>query len=116
MTTPEPVTPAQLAELAQRLSLSTQSMADYLGVPVHTLIKWQNGTRTPPAVASRLLAVLAIVETLAPELHRAALLPPPPLPKITREAVALQQLRNAPTVPPAPRRRRAADPAPEALG
>lgn len=99
MTTPEHVTPAQLAQLAQRLSLSTQSMADYLGVPVHTLIKWQNGTRTPPAVAARLLAVLAIVETLAPELHRAALLPPAPVAK-----------------PATPRRRAAADPAPEALG
>lgn len=113
MTTPEKVTPAQLAEIAQRLSLSTSALADYLGVPVHTLIKWQNGTRTPPAVAARLLAVLEIVETLSPDLHRAALLPPPPLPKITREAVALQQLRNAPTVPPAPRRAAAA---PEAQG
>lgn len=114
MNTPDKVTPAQLAAIAQRHNLSTQALADYLGVPVHTLTKWQNGTRTPPAVAARLLAVLALIETLAPELHRAALLPAPPLPKITREAVALQQLRNAPTVPPASRRRRAAapDPAP----
>jgi transcriptional regulator with XRE-family HTH domain len=117
--TPEKVTPAQLAAIAQRLNLSTQALADYLGVPVHTLTKWQNGTRTPPAVAARLLAVLAIVETVAPDLHAAALLPPPPLPKITREAVALYQLRKSPTVPPAPvaakpapRRRRAADPDP----
>jgi DNA-binding transcriptional regulator YiaG len=49
--TPEKVTPAQLAAIAQRLNLSTQALADYLGVPVHTLTKWQNGTRTPPAVA-----------------------------------------------------------------
>ena len=93
------VTPAQLAELAQRLNLSTQALADYLGVPVHTLIKWQNGTRRPPAVAARLLAVLAIFETMAPELHRAALL-----------------LSLAPVAKPAPRRRAAADPAPEAQG
>jgi transcriptional regulator with XRE-family HTH domain len=99
MITPEKITPAQLAEIAQRLSLSTQSLADYLGVPVHTLIKWQNGTRTPPAVAARLLAVLAIVEALAPELHRAALLPPAPVAK-----------------PATPRRRAAADPTPEVQG
>lgn len=91
------VTPAQLATIAQRHNLSTQALADYLGVPVHTLTKWQNGTRTPPAVAARLLAVLAIFETMAPELHRAALL-----------------LSLAPVAKPATRRRRAAaaDPAP----
>lgn len=87
MTTPEKVTPAQLAEIAQRLSLSTSALADYLGVPVYTLIKWQNGTRTPPAVAARLLAVLEIVETLAPDLHRAALLPAP-VPKPARRRAA----------------------------
>jgi len=123
--TPEKVTPAQLAAIAQRLNLSTQALADYLGVPVHTLTKWQNGTRTPPAVAARLLAVLAIVETLAPDLHAAALLPPPPLPKITREAAQLMQTRAAlaelaepapVAAKPAPRRRRAAAPVGEVQG
>lgn len=123
--TPEKVTPAQLAAIAQRLNLSTQALADYLGVPVHTLTKWQNGTRTPPAVAARLLAVLAIVETLAPDLHAAALLPPPPLPKITREAAQLMQTRAAlaelaepasVAAKPAPRRRRAPAPVGEVQG
>jgi len=123
--TPEKVTPTQLAAIAQRLNLSTQALADYLGVPVHTLTKWQNGTRTPPAVAARLLAVLAIVETLAPDLHAAALLPPPPLPKITREAAQLLQTRAAlaelaepapVAAKPAPRRRRAPAPVGEVQG
>jgi len=123
--TPEKVTPAQLAAIAQRLNLSTQALADYLGVPVHTLTKWQNGTRTPPAVAARLLAVLALIETLAPDLHAAALLPPPPLPKITREAAQLMQTRAAlaelaepapVAAKPAPRRRRAPAPVGEVQG
>ena len=123
--TPEKVTPAQLAAIAQRLHLSTNSLADYLGVPVHTLTKWQNGTRTPPAVAARLLAVLALIETLAPDLHAAALMPAPPLPKITREAAQLMQTRAAlaelaepapVAAKPAPRRRRAPAPVGEVQG
>lgn len=93
MTKPETVTPAELAALAQRLHLSTPALAAYLGAPVPTVIKWQNGTRRPPAVAARLLAVLATVEALAPDLHRAALMPAP----------AVKAARRAPTAPaPAP--------------
>ena len=42
--------------------------ADMVGVPVHTLRKWSNGTRAPSAAAVRLVAVLAMLATLAPDL------------------------------------------------
>ena len=44
-------------------------MAHYLGVPVHTLRKWINGTRKPDAAPCRLFAVLQMVQTLAPSMH-----------------------------------------------
>lgn len=42
--------------------------ADLVGVPVHTLRKWTNGTRAPSAAAVRLVGVLAMLATLAPDL------------------------------------------------
>lgn len=44
-------------------------MAAYLGVPVHTLRKWVNGTRKPDAAPMRLFAVLKMIEIRAPGLH-----------------------------------------------
>lgn len=54
-----------------RLNLSEHAMAAYLGVPVHTLRKWINGTRRPDSAPLRLFAVLQLVEAHAPDLHRA---------------------------------------------
>ena len=51
------------------LGLSEASMAHYLGVPVHTLRKWINGTRKPDAAPCRLFAILQMVQTLAPSMH-----------------------------------------------
>lgn len=69
-----PVTPDTFKALEARLSLSQQSAADYLGVTIHAYRKWRNGSRAPESSAVRLLEVLGMVETLAPDLH-AAMLP-----------------------------------------
>ena len=61
--------PDQLRALQARLGLSAQGMALYLGIPLPTYRNWRDGHREPPAVASRLLEVLGLIETLAPEIH-----------------------------------------------
>lgn len=53
----------------ERLNLDEIKGAQYLGVPVHTLRKWLNGTRRPSASALRLLEVLGTIEALNPSLH-----------------------------------------------
>lgn len=60
----------RVTEILTRLNLTEQGGANYLGVPVYTLRKWINGTREPSAAVIRLLDVLELVETQAPELHR----------------------------------------------
>jgi DNA-binding transcriptional regulator YiaG len=52
-----------------RLGLGREKMAQYLGVSVHTLNKWENGTRTPSDGVQRYFEVLQMVETLCPDLH-----------------------------------------------
>ena len=66
---PIPPTAARIAALRERLKLTNAQAADYLGVSVHTYIKWQSGERTPPAVAVRLLDVMGSLETIAPAIH-----------------------------------------------
>ena len=65
----------RLSATMERLGLTAQGAADYLGVPVTTIRKWIDGTRTPGAAVIRLLDVLGIVEAIAPSIH-AAMLPP----------------------------------------
>lgn len=65
---------SRLSATMERLGLTAQGAADYLGVPVHTIRKWIDGTRTPGAAVIRLLDVLGIVEAIAPSIH-AAMLP-----------------------------------------
>ena len=60
---------ARVADTLTRLNLTDTQGAQYLGVPVHTLRKWLNGTRAPNAAAVRLLDVLGTIETLAPDIH-----------------------------------------------
>jgi DNA-binding transcriptional regulator YiaG len=60
-----------LKKWRDRLNLSPQGMADYLGVPVHTFLKWQKSERKPPAAALALFQILQMAETLAPALHEA---------------------------------------------
>ena len=64
----------RLSATMERLGLTAQGAADYLGVPVTTIRKWIDGTRTPGAAVIRLLDVLGIVEAIAPSIH-AAMLP-----------------------------------------
>jgi len=59
----------RIVETLNRLNLSDTQAADYLGVPVFTLRKWKTGERVPSAAVVRLLDVLGLVETLAPEIH-----------------------------------------------
>jgi hypothetical protein len=63
-----------LGGLAARHSLDKVQTAALLGVPVFTLRHWLAGTRNPTSSAVRLLSVLCLVETLAPDLL-AALVP-----------------------------------------
>lgn len=65
----------RLADLRSRLDLSPAQMADYLGVPLYTLRKWESGERSGSATLLRLLDVLGMVEAMAPALHE-AFLPP----------------------------------------
>lgn len=46
-----------------RLSLGEAGMAAYLGVPVTTYRKWENGTRSQDASTLRLFEVLQRIET-----------------------------------------------------
>lgn len=66
---PIPPAAARIAALRNRLNLTNTQAADYLGISVHTYIKWQSGERTPPAVAMRLLDVMGSLETIAPAIH-----------------------------------------------
>ena len=70
----EPSFRETLGGLAARHSLDKVQTAALLGVPVFTLRHWLAGTRNPTSSAVRLLSVLCLVETLAPDLL-AALVP-----------------------------------------
>ncbi len=57
-----------LVALIDRHKLTDTQAAGLLGVPVFTLRKWINGTRSPGAAAVRLVEVLGMLEALAPDL------------------------------------------------
>lgn len=63
------MTSIELKQWQADLGLSEMAMASYLGIPVHTLKKWINGTRTPDAAPLRLFAVLQRIGTAYPVLH-----------------------------------------------
>lgn len=72
-----PTNPDFLAMLATLTTGRTDLVAaGLLGVPVHTLRKWTNGTRAPSAAAVRLVTVLATMAVMAPALLD-ALMPAP---------------------------------------
>lgn len=54
--------PETLKAWRARLSLGEAGMAAYLGVPVTTYRKWENGTRKPDAAPLRLFEVLQRIE------------------------------------------------------
>ena len=62
-------TAKRVGELRKRLNLTLHDCAEYLGVPVTTLIKWENGTRTPGSSAQRLMDILGMIEVMAPNIH-----------------------------------------------
>lgn len=73
MTTQTPLKSLVSPEFLASLALLTQTRTDcaaaaLVGVPVHTLRKWSNGTRAPSAAAVRLVEVLATLSALAPDL------------------------------------------------
>ena len=45
-------------------------MACYLGVRVGTYRNWEKGRRAVPDTVVRLVEVLALIEALAPEIHK----------------------------------------------
>ena len=63
------MTPNELKQWQADLGLSEVAMAHYLGIPVHTLKKWINGTRTPDAAPLRLFGILQRIEREALALH-----------------------------------------------
>jgi len=56
--------PDTLKAWRARLSLGEAGMSAYLGVPVTTYRKWENGTRKPDAAPLRLFDLLQSIETL----------------------------------------------------
>lgn len=65
------MTNEELKAWRARLSLGEAGMAAYLGVPVTTYRKWENGTRSQDASTNRLFDVLLRVEAAAPGIHAA---------------------------------------------
>lgn len=63
----------QIKSTIDRLKLTDNQAADYLGVPVHTLRKWLTGEREPSAATYRLIEVLGMLEALAPAIHQSLL-------------------------------------------
>lgn len=63
--------PEIMTDTMTRLNLTMPQMSEYWGVPVPTLKKWRQGTRYPTSAALRLIEVLQMIETLAPDIHRA---------------------------------------------
>ena len=57
---------ARVRDTMHRLNLDEREAADYLGVPIYTLRKWESGERGSSAAVMRLLDVLGMVEALAP--------------------------------------------------
>lgn len=48
---------------------SQNDTARYFGVPLGTMGNWLQGTRKPPAVATRLVEVLQLVDMFAPSVR-----------------------------------------------
>lgn len=59
------MTPETLKAWRARLSLGETGMSAYLGVPVTTYRKWENGTRKPDAAPMRLFEVLQLIERMS---------------------------------------------------
>jgi len=62
------------SRMATRLALDETRAAGLMGVPVHTWRKWSTGQRQASASAYRVLDLIALMETMAPDML-AALIP-----------------------------------------
>ena len=104
------MTPIEMKQWQADLGLSEAAMAHYLGIPVHTLKKWINGTRTPDAAPLRLFAILQRIGAAYPVLHgdlvreaRAAAPDRAPAPRgRPRKGTSATQAENAPQAPESP--------------
>jgi len=64
---------AHIKATIERLQLTDNQAANYLGVPVHTLRTWLTGEREPGAATHKLIEILGMLEALAPALHESLL-------------------------------------------
>jgi transcriptional regulator with XRE-family HTH domain len=104
------MTPIEMKQWQSELGLSELAMAHYLGVPVHTLKKWINGTRTPDSATLRLFAILQRIGATYPVLHgelvsetRAAAPDQAPRPRgRPRKGTGAASQENAPQAPESP--------------
>lgn len=99
------MTPDTMKAWRTRLTLGEAGMAAYLGVPVTTYRKWENGTRNPDAAPLRLFAVLIEIEAHAPELHTRLLAEVAPVaerPTKARKPRAATQVSASPRSPAVP--------------
>lgn len=60
---------SRLRAMQAYFALQNQELADLLGVPMTTVIKWTRGERSPSGAAVRLLDLLDLLHQHAPELH-----------------------------------------------
>ena len=99
--------PNELKQWQADLGLSEMAMAHYLGIPVHTLKKWIDGTRTPDAAPRHLFAILQRIGEAYPVLHgdlireaRAAAPESAPVKRgRPRKGIGATQAENAPQAP-----------------
>jgi len=93
------MTPETLKAWRARLSLGEAGMAAYLGVPVTTYRKWENGTRKPDAAPMRLFDVLQLIESKSGDLHTLMVYEAT---KAENRPVKARKPRAATQVPPTP--------------
>ena len=51
------------------MGFTVAQCAQYLGVSIHAVIKYENGTRAPSRALVRLIGVLQVIELMAPDIH-----------------------------------------------
>jgi DNA-binding transcriptional regulator YiaG len=62
-------TKAAIHALRERTRFTPQEVAEYLGVSVHLVRKWESGTREFNPTVARLFKLLGLVRDLAPDVH-----------------------------------------------
>jgi len=62
--------PSILHDILHRHGMTHQQLADYLYTPRATVRKWLDGSRQPSIAAIRLIEIMGIIESDAPDLHK----------------------------------------------